>query len=286
MDRPPLDVAALRGELVAPAGPLAWLDVVATAPSTNTALVERAREEPDLAAPGALVAEHQVAGRGRAGRTWETPARAALTVSVLLRPRVPPSALGWLPLVTGLAVVRAVHEAGVEARLKWPNDVLVPAASDAEGFGSYRKVAGVLAEVVPGGAVVVGVGINVSQSAAELPVPAATSLVLAGADPSDPTSPGRGALLASLVRALTADVARLEAADGDAAAAGIAEDYARVSATLGTSVRAELAGSPTVVEGTAARIADDGALVVATPDGERVVTAGDVHHLRVPGTPG
>jgi BirA family biotin operon repressor/biotin-[acetyl-CoA-carboxylase] ligase len=286
MDRPPLDVTALRGELVAPAGPLAWLDVVATSPSTNTALVERARQDPDLPAPGALVAEHQVAGRGRAGRTWETPARAALTVSVLLRPHVPPSALGWLPLVAGLAVVRAVREAGVEARLKWPNDVLVPAASDAEGFGPYRKVAGVLAEVVPGGGVVVvGVGVNVSQSAAELPVPSATSLALAGVDPSDPTALDRGALLASLLRALTTDVARLEAAGGDAAVAGIAEDYARASATLGASVRAELAGSTSVVEGTAARIADDGALVVATRDGERVVTAGDVHHLRVQGAP-
>jgi BirA family biotin operon repressor/biotin-[acetyl-CoA-carboxylase] ligase len=281
MDRPPLDADALRRELVAPAGPLAWLDVVDTSPSTNTALVDRARRDQGLGAPGVLVAEHQVAGRGRAGRSWETPARAALTVSVLLRPDVPSAALGWLPLVAGLAVVRTVGDAGVEARVKWPNDVLVPAADDVEGFGPYRKVAGILAEVVPGdGGVVVGIGLNVSQSPAELPVPSATSLALAGAESVD-----RSALLARLVRALTDDVARLEAAGGDAAVAGIADEYARASATLGAEVRAELAGGGAVVEGAAVRVADDGGLVVTTADGERTVTAGDVHLLRVQAPP-
>ncbi|AEG43774.1 biotin--[acetyl-CoA-carboxylase] ligase [Isoptericola variabilis] len=275
MDRAPLAVDALRRELLTPAGPLAWLDVVETSPSTSTALVERTRAEPGLAAPGALVAEHQVAGRGRAGRTWETPARAALTVSVLLRPHVPAAALGWVPLVAGLAAARAADEAGVEARLKWPNDVLVPAAPDVEGLGPYRKVAGVLAEVVPGGGVVVGVGLNVAQTVDELPVPTATSLALAGATHLD-----RGALLVSLVRELTSAVGRLEEAGGDARAAGLAREYADRSATLGTRVRAELAGAGGVLEGVAARVADDGALVVETADGERVVTAGDVHHLR------
>ncbi len=271
----PLDVAALRRGLLAPAGPLAWLDVVETSASTNTELADRARHDPHLAAPGALVAEHQVAGRGRAGRTWETPPRAALTVSVLLRPRLPAPALGWVPLVAGLAVARTLGDVGVEARLKWPNDVLLPAATDAGGLGPYRKVAGVLAEVVPGGGVVVGIGLNVSQSAGELPVPTATSLALAGAD-----RPDRGRLLGGIVRELTTAVGQLEQAGGDAAVAGVAEAYGRLSATLGTAVRVELAGGSEVVEGTAARVADDGALVLETADGERVVTAGDVHHVR------
>lgn len=274
MDRAPLDEAALQRDLVAPAGPLAWLEVVEASTSTNSQLVERTRQEAGLQAPGVLVAEHQVAGRGRAGRAWETPPRAALTVSMLLRPRLPAPALGWVPLAAGIAVARVVHGADVDARLKWPNDVLVPAETDAAGLGPFRKVAGVLAEALPGG-VVIGIGLNVSQSADELPVPTATSLTLAGAGPLD-----RGRLLASLVHELTTAVAQLEDAGGDAAASGLAHEYAELSATLGTSVRAERAGGSTVVEGTAVRVADDGALVIETADGDVVVTAGDVHHLR------
>jgi BirA family biotin operon repressor/biotin-[acetyl-CoA-carboxylase] ligase len=286
--RAPLDVPALRRDLVAPDGPLARLDVVDVSGSTNADLVEAVRRAPgEWPAPAALVAEHQVAGKGRAGRAWQTPARAALTVSVLLRPRLAPARLGWLPLLAGLAVVRAVDAAepaagpaGPRAALKWPNDVLLPAAEDAPGLGPFRKVAGVLAEVVPGAddagrpAVVVGVGLNVDQAAAELPVPTATSLALAGIRGE------RAPLLGALVRELAGAVARLEGAGGDAAAAGLAAEYAARSATLGTTVRAELAGGREAVEGEARRVAADGALVIATPDGERTVTAGDVHHLR------
>ncbi|MEU2199662.1 biotin--[acetyl-CoA-carboxylase] ligase [Isoptericola sp. NPDC019482] len=282
MHRPPLDVPALRRDLVVPAGPLARLDVVDVSASTNTELVGAVRAAPEeWPAPAALVAEHQVSGRGRAGRAWATPPRAALTVSVLLRPRVAPDRLGWLPLLAGLAVARAVDAAGVPgAAVKWPNDVLLPAADDAAGLGPFRKVAGVLAEVVPApagqgpAAVVVGVGLNVDQASDELPVPTATSLALAGADAD------RGALLGALVRELAAVVADLEAAGGDAAAAGLATAYAARSATLGHSVRAELAGGADVVEGEALRVDGDGALVLRTAGGERAVTAGDVHHLR------
>ncbi|MFE5335494.1 biotin--[acetyl-CoA-carboxylase] ligase [Isoptericola sp. NPDC056573] len=277
--RDPLDVPALRRALLAPAGPLARLDVVEVSGSTNADLAAAVRRAPgEWPAPAALVAEHQVAGRGRAGRAWETPARAALTVSVLLRPRLGPARLGWLPLLAGLAVARAVDSAGVPgAAVKWPNDVLLPAADDVAGLGPFRKVAGVLAEVVPAAGVpgvVVGVGLNVDQAAAELPVPTATSLALAGARAS------REALLEALVRGLVEAVGALEDAGGDAGAAGLAAAYAARSATLGHPVRAELAGGTDVVEGEALRVDADGSLVLATGAGERAVTAGDVHHLR------
>ncbi|MCK0116925.1 biotin--[acetyl-CoA-carboxylase] ligase [Isoptericola sp. S6320L] len=285
MNREPLDVESLRRTLCRPAGPLARLDVVEATTSTSSDLADRVRAG-SARSPAALAAEHQTAGRGRAGRTWQTPARAALTVSFLLRPQIPRTAFGWVPLVAGLAVVRTLAVLGCDARLKWPNDVLLPAATPVEGLGAHRKVAGVLAEVVPDGgapteppAVVVGIGTNVSQRADELPVPTATSLALAGA------AADRTALLVGLVHELTAAVGRLEAAAGDAAAAGLAQEYAAASATLGTRVRAELAGGDDVVVGTADRVADDGALVLATPGGERVVTAGDVHHLRAHPSP-
>src|ERR1700722_15533316 len=91
-------------------------------------------------------------GRGRRGRTWVSRPGGALTFSVLLRPvSVPSASRGWLPLLTGVALIRALRAAtGIEAVLKWPNDVLADEA----------KLAGILAEQA-GDAVVVGVGVNV-----------------------------------------------------------------------------------------------------------------------------
>jgi len=106
------------------------------------------------------------------GRRWLSPPRAALTFSVLLRPgRVPAGSKGWVPLLAGVAVASALRaEAGVDARLKWPNDVLVDGA----------KVAGILAEQA-GQAIVAGAGINVSARQDEMPATGATSLAVAGA---------------------------------------------------------------------------------------------------------
>ena len=292
MDIPPLDVEAIRRSTLRPAGAWSSVDVVPTAASTNTELIERAQAAAEarspLDAPLALAAEHQTAGLGRAGRTWETPPRAALTVSVLLRPDVPAEVLGWLPLVSGVALVRVLRAAGVPAALKWPNDVLLP-ASDGEpevgGLGPWRKVAGILTQAVPGTSdVVVGIGLNVAQSAGELPVPTATSLAVAGFDLD------RSALLADLLRELAAVVRRWSDDDGDIDALGpggapsLHDEYADLCATLGTTVRAELAGGAGTVEGVADLIAADGGLVVVRPDGSvRIVAAGDVHHVRPEG---
>lgn len=264
----------------------ARIEVVETSPSTNSELVAAVRSDPAAwPAPSALVAEHQTAGRGRAGRTWETPLRAGLTVSLLLRPRVPARTLGWLPLLAGLAVVRTVSDGGVTAALKWPNDVLLPAVDTVAGLGPYRKVAGILTEVVPekpgaaggdGRAVVLGIGLNVSQSAQELPVPTATSLALAGYPRPDRTD-----LLVRLLGEVHAVVRRWEQSGGDAVASGLLDEYTAVSATLGTRVRAELAGDAGVLEGEAVGLDESGALLVRTDSGEeRAVTAGDVWHLR------
>ncbi len=273
-----------RDKLTVPG--FARVEVVETSPSTNAELVTAVRSDPaGWPAPSALVAEHQTAGKGRAGRSWETPARAGLTVSVLLRPQVPAEALGWLPLLAGLAVVRTVSDDGVTAAVKWPNDVLLPAVDTIAGLGLYRKVAGILAQVVPEAqgtsgpeapAVVLGIGLNVSQSAEELPVPTATSLALAGYPRPDRTD-----VLVRLLGEVHAVVRRWEKAGGDAAAAGLLDEYTAVSATLGTRVRAELAGGAGTLEGEAVGLDRSGALVVRTESGEeRTVTAGDVWHLR------
>jgi len=276
LDRPPLRRQALSAALTS--GPdAAWrvIDVVAETGSTNADLAARAAAgEP---AGAVLVAESQVAGRGRLARTWTAPPRAAVIVSVLLRPDgVPGERLGWLPLLGGLAVVDALSGAcGITARLKWPNDVLVVE----DGMdGQERKVCGVLAEAVPGAAagpaVVLGAGINVTQTRAELPVPTATSLRLAGASTTD-----RDTVLRAYLRALAVRYRAFVAALGDPQRSGVAPDYRAACSTLGRQVQVQLP-SGLVDQGAAQGVDDDGRLLVLTGDQVRPFAAGDVVHLR------
>ena len=171
-----------------------------SSPSTNSALLVAAQEEPEAwDHMSAFVTDHQTAGRGRAGRTWATPPRAALTGSFLLRPDIPREDYGWAPLVAGLATVRALRRSGIGAFLKWPNDVVVEhGARDIAEWGRWRKCVGILCETVPDqDAIVAGIGINVSQSASELPVPHAASLATLGASSLDRVA---------LLRALAAEL--------------------------------------------------------------------------------
>lgn len=258
---------------------------VARTGSTSTDLREAAAREPGRWPHlSVLVADAQDAGRGRAGRSWVTPPGQALTASVLVRPRVPAEGLAWVTLLTGLAVLRAVEEvltregtaAGHRVALKWPNDVVVVGAGeeDLPGWGRDRKVAGVLAEVVPGQppAVVLGIGVNVAQERPGLPVAWATSLRIEGAS----TTPDD--VLAAVGRHLAALLDRWEAAGGDAGA--LAGEVAARCATLGQEVAVDLPGGERL-EGTAISLGGDGALLLRTEDGREVpVRAGDVSHVR------
>ena len=237
--------------------------------STNADLLARAAAgEPEGAV---LAAEHQRAGRGRLGRTWTSPPRAALTFSVLLRPSaVPRARLGWLPLLAGVAVAAAVRAvAAVDAQLKWPNDVLV----------GPRKLAGILAEAA-GDAVVVGIGVNVSTGPAELPPPgpgalAATSLAIEGAATAD-----RAVLLAEILAGLERRYRAWSAVFGDTERSGLRAEYTGLCGTLGRRVRVELPGGR-VLDGVAAALDADGRLLVSVPpDADLPVAAGDIVHLR------
>ena len=297
----------------------------------------------------ALWARRQDAGRGRAGRRWITPPGSALTVSFVLRPLVPAAALAWLPLLAGLAardVVDAIlisARAPWRARTKWPNDVVlvpneragegtaagagagtgggagaaaVPVPAEIPGWGRARKVAGVLAELIPaaggigagtsaGGAgaanapatgttgaagapgaagadrgaacaVVLGIGVNTGQSESELPVPWATSLRLAGAR-VEPR-----ALLEPLSARLDELVTAWEAGEGDpdAGDGALGAALRRACTTLGRRVRVDAPGG--VLRGTAVDIAPG--LVLRGADGTmRTVDAGDVSHVRTDG---
>lgn len=234
-------------------------------PSTNSDLVARAAQLPDLAV---LATADQTAGRGRLGRVWSAPRGSALAVSVLVRHTGAPEPrrLGWLPLVAGVAMARAVRRLGVDAAgLKWPNDVLVGGA----------KLSGILTELTDHG-VVVGAGLNLSMSHDDLPVPTATSLALKGV-PADAALADRA--LAAYLRELFALVAEWRTVDDPAVLRAVVEPELQ---TLGRAVRVDRPGLPPLL-GTAEGLDDDGRLRVrsAEPvDGLVAVAAGDVTHLR------
>ncbi|GAB3538359.1 biotin--[acetyl-CoA-carboxylase] ligase [Arthrobacter tecti] len=283
LERPGLDEAGLREVLCSPRGQFARLELVEATGSTNTDLVRLAEQDaagwPDLSV---LTAEEQTAGRGRLDRKWTAPERSSLIVSVLLRPLtktgrpLPTQSYGWLSLLAALALSESIEErTEISPQLKWPNDVHVDG----------RKLAGVLAQLVPGAngappAVVVGCGVNVSLTDQELPVPNATSLLLEHATTTD-----RNVLLKAYLRRLADSYTEFTVVDGDASRPWTDGKslQLRVSdrmVTLGQDVRAELPNG-TMLTGRAMNLDTHGALVVRDDDGERhTVAAGDVVHLR------
>jgi BirA family transcriptional regulator, biotin operon repressor / biotin---[acetyl-CoA-carboxylase] ligase len=265
--RAPLDIDALHHALDER---WARVQVVEATESTNADLLADHRA-PDRAV---LVAEHQVAGRGRLNRTWETPPRAGLTFSVLIRPDVPMVHWGWLPLLTGVAAYEAVRaeaargRADVRAGLKWPNDLLLAPAH----AGTFGKAAGILAQSHED-TVVLGVGLNVSTTRAELPVESATSLAECGVDAD------RTTLLIAILTRLDARLAQWSDVNGEAEACGLGAAYGQASLTIGQQVT--VTGSDgTTLTGMAVGVDAEGRLLVDCGATVRVVSVGDVEHVR------
>jgi BirA family biotin operon repressor/biotin-[acetyl-CoA-carboxylase] ligase len=276
--------AALADKLLAGSLLYTSIHVVDQTGSTNADLLAAARS--GAAAGTVLVAEEQTAGRGRLDRSWQSEPGASLTFSVLLRPAgVPAASLGWLPLLTGVAMVSALRaQTGLEIGLKWPNDVLAGApgaaaaggAADAGGTDAGGgKLAGILAEQA-GDAVVVGIGLNVSATESELPPGPATSLSLAGA-----ADPDRQTILVSLLTELEHWYLRWSAGPrpGDAEACGLRASYLQYCATIGRDVRVEMPGG-TMLTGRATDVDGVGRLLVTAGDSVHAISAGDVVHVR------
>lgn len=254
--RAPLDLDGLQEA----AGPPWQVRLHPATESTNALAAEA--PQPGLV----VVADHQTAGRGRLGRVWVTPAGAALTYSVVVDPDLDDEWWPLVPLAAGYAVARTVG-----GSLKWPNDVLV---ADPSGSGTAGKVCGILAErVVSGGRAlaVIGIGINVDQTAAELPVPDATSLALVA------RTVDRTSLFGHTLHSLRQTLAVL--ASGPAAYVG---HVRRRCATLGQDVRVDLPDG-SVRQGRAVDLDDHGRLLLETADGTVTVAAGDVVHVRPAG---
>jgi len=259
-----LDAAAVRDAVLGSSPHWRRIDVVSETGSTNADLIARAAAGEDI--DGAvLIAEHQTAGRGRQGRSWSDVVGAQITMSVGVdATAVPSEAWGWLPLATGIAIVDAIRDStGIEAGLKWPNDVLA-------GPG---KLAGILAEVAaPQRAIVVGFGLNVTLRPEEIAVAEATSLAELGV-----AAPDRVRLIAALLTQLGERVASwrgTKRTDGTLIA-----DYRSRCLTLGTPVRAILPDNREIT-GVAEDVDEQGRLAIRS-DGETImVSAGDVVHLR------
>ncbi|WOQ17978.1 biotin--[acetyl-CoA-carboxylase] ligase [Raineyella sp. W15-4] len=214
-----------------------------------------------------LVADHQSAGRGRFDRRWEAPPGAAVAVSLGVAPRRPLPEWMWLSLLTGVAIARGIRRAaGVDATLKWPNDVLVDG----------RKICGILSERVDGPqgpGCVVGFGINVSLSEEELPVPTATSLRLCGAEVDR----------ADLVAEVLGVWSQMYRIWDEGQLTLLRQTYEDQCSTIGRDVRVLLgspAGGERTVIGRAVGIDPSGAVLVRADGGVRAFAAGDVTHLR------
>lgn len=258
----PVDPAALA-ELIAHTR---WgrVEVVASTGSTNSDLAARVAE----GAPSGqvLISEHQSAGRGRFARVWTAPPGANLALSVLVAPDKPFEEWTWLPLLTGMAVTRALRRLAPDlvVQLKWPNDVLIES-------GHPGKLCGILSEahLTPSGPMaVVGLGINVGLDADELPVPTASSLALCGVQVT------KTELAAAVLVELDALLAQWEADQ-----AGLRQSYLAECSSMASGLKVIVSDTETV-HGTGVDVDTQGRLVVQTEQGRRTFAAGDVVHLR------
>ncbi|MFB8386159.1 biotin--[acetyl-CoA-carboxylase] ligase [Microbacterium sp. NPDC055910] len=248
------------------------VQVVEATDSTNADVVTHVTEAPgEWPHLSVLLTTDQRAGRGRLDRTWTTPPDTALAVSTLIdATRVPMAARGWVPLIAGAAMTRAIAAqlAGSphSASLKWPNDVLVDGG----------KICGILAEVVPDhpDAIVIGTGVNTRMPRVDLPVDTATSFAALGLECDDDQ------LIADYLKALDEQLTALADALGNAVTAGLAAEIEVLCSTIGREVVVLLPDSSRLI-GRAARLDAEGRLVVVGGLAvETAVSAGDVLHVR------
>ena len=216
-----------------------------------------------------VIAEAQTQGRGRRGREWIAPPGKSIALSVILRPSIAAARSSEITLAAAVAICEAARELGAStAAIKWPNDV--------ECGG--RKLAGILSELRADGErtrhVVLGIGVNCGILPEDFPeelLDQATSLRIEKGEDVP-----RALACARLLEALDEWLA-LHELEGFAP---VRDRWRQLSSTLGRRIRVEL--EPGLLEGDAVDLADDGALIVRTPDESLTrVMAGDVVHCRL-----
>lgn len=234
-----------------------------TVDSTNSVLL--ARQNPPFGTCDVLLAEYQTAGRGRRGRTWVAPPGGSICLSLCWSFRYVPQDLGALGLVIGVCVLRALRELGLEdARLKWPNDIVV------EG----KKLGGILielrAESAGPASVVIGIGLNVSLGARVLEAVGETGVSAIDVVSAGLTQPSRNALAAVLITQMVRGLLVFE----KEGLQPFAEEWRAADALRGRQIDVHTLEG--VARGLARGIDLHGALVVETPQGVRRFVSGDV----------
>ena len=249
--RTPLDEAEINSRVT----PYWRVSVVELTGSTQNDLLQLVESKNALDGQ-VIVTEYQSSGRGRLDRTFEAPALSALLFSFYIKPRKERSEWGFIPLIAGLSLVRAITtiDTAMNVSLKWPNDLII----------NEKKCAGIIAQTTNEG-IVIGIGLNVSMTPNELPVSTATSLAIEGSTITD-----RNLLLSHLLNTFA------ELFEAWEEGSELLDEYASASSTIGKKVRIELPGGENL-EATVARISHTGELVL---DDGRHVSAGDVIHLR------
>ncbi|MGI9606990.1 MAG: biotin--[acetyl-CoA-carboxylase] ligase [Acidimicrobiales bacterium] len=255
-------------ELEGPIGRFVDIEWVDSTGSTNTDLANLVRD--DATRPlSILIADEQVAGRGRRDRRWETPPRSAVLMSCHVRwPEL--ASAHMVPTALGIAAVDAISAFDRRVLLKWPNDLV-----SVDG----RKVAGMLTEVVasrPGPVdLVCGIGCNVSWPTDTSGFESGIGLDALGAEPVN-----RVELARAIVESFDACLDDASRLGGNAQR----DRYRERSATIGQYVRAEQSAG--TIEGLATDVDNEGRLIIDV--GGRLITVdvGDVVHLRPAGGAG
>jgi BirA family biotin operon repressor/biotin-[acetyl-CoA-carboxylase] ligase len=229
-----------------------------TTTSTNTVARQLAE---DGAEEGTVVmTETQTHGKGRLGRQWVTQPGGAW-LSVVLKPAIDPAHAASITLLAAVSVTKALREWGVEAVIKWPNDVLI----------NGKKICGILtemsAETDAVNFIVLGIGVNVNN---DVPLETATTLKAELGQKVD-----RVKFVQGLLESLEEDYLTFK----EQGFTPILWSWRRYSDTLGRPVEVTYQGE--IIKGVAQDIADDGALIVKTKDGPiRKIVSGDCTHLK------
>ena len=266
-----LNSQSVKAALITAPNPWQVVDVHASIDSTN---LEALRDPHPWRV---VVADFQSAGRGRLARQWRAPAGTSIAVSAVVPvPGGRTTDLGWLPLLSGMAMCSALADvAKVAGLLKWPNDVMAQerTAGPVDSGTPWLKISGILCEMAPGEElVVIGAGANIAQERSELPVETATSLALCGAGDIS-----REDLIVRYLGEL-ADLHRAWSSGGSGLEA-LRTAYRSSCLTIGLEIDVYQPDGQ-VVRGTATGVDDMGRLVVASGGLSRAHAAGDVVHVR------
>lgn len=255
--RPNLDSSLISRELARRNCTWLDLDVQVSVGSTNDLAISKLSDDPLKVV--IVTADEQTQGRGRLQREWSSPIGAGIALTIGCPIANFAMAPSTIPLVVGVAVIRALTESGINAKLKWPNDIVFITAGN-----EVAKAGGILLQRIADH-VVIGVGINVDLKSEELPTTSATSLALQGYEVS------REILIAAIV-------SNLENLSSDSSDVW-RNEYVEHCATVGSRVRVTLADG-SHFEGDATEISEVGGLVVEADDAALEVTVGDIEHLR------